>query len=49
MRRLRAESGQTLAEYGVVLAVITVAIVLLVSAMSGAIVSVFQAVAGAIA
>jgi len=46
MRAVRAESGQTVAEYGVVLAVITVAVVLLVAAMSGAIVSLFQSVVG---
>lgn len=48
MHPLREESGQTAAEYGVVLAVITVSIVALIGAMSGAINALFHSALGAI-
>jgi Flp pilus assembly pilin Flp len=37
LERMRDESGQTMAEYAVVLGVITVAVVLTLTALSGAI------------
>ena len=37
LKRMRDESGQTMAEYAVVLGVITVAVVLTLTALSGAI------------
>ncbi|HEY2938582.1 MAG TPA: Flp family type IVb pilin [Gaiellaceae bacterium] len=42
----RREGGQTMAEYGVILSVITVAIITAVSVLSGNIQSAFEAVAG---
>jgi Flp pilus assembly pilin Flp len=44
----RSEKGQTMAEYGVVLAVITVGIVLTLTALSGAINGALQSVINAI-
>jgi Flp pilus assembly pilin Flp len=46
--RLRREEGQTMAEYGVVLAVITVAIVGILGFLSGAIQTALQGVIDAI-
>ncbi|HEY7794393.1 MAG TPA: hypothetical protein VIA10_10345 [Gaiellaceae bacterium] len=43
---LRSEEGQTMAEYGVVLAVITAGIILALTALSGAIGSALDAVTG---
>ena len=43
---LRREDGQTMAEYGVVLAVITLAIVVALAALSGAISDAINAVTG---
>jgi Flp pilus assembly pilin Flp len=40
------EDGQTMAEYGVVLAVITIAVVVALAALSGAISEALNAVAG---
>ena len=42
----RREDGQTMAEYGVVLAVITLAVVVALAALSGAIGDALNAVAG---
>ena len=42
-RRLCAEDGQTMAEYGVALAVITPAIVLLFAALSGGVTATIRA------
>lgn len=42
--RLRKEEGQTMAEYGVILAVITVGIVLALTALSGGIETAIDAV-----
>jgi Flp pilus assembly pilin Flp len=44
--RVRREDGQTMAEYGVVLAVITLAVVVALAALSGAIGDALNAVAG---
>jgi Flp pilus assembly pilin Flp len=44
----RREDGQTMAEYGVVLAVITIAVVVALAALSGAITEALNAVAGII-
>jgi Flp pilus assembly pilin Flp len=43
---LRSEEGQTMAEYGVVLAVITAGIILALTALSGAIGDALDAVTG---
>ena len=43
---LRSEEGQTMAEYGVVLAVITAGIILALTALSGAICDALDAVTG---
>jgi Flp pilus assembly pilin Flp len=43
--RFGAEEGQTMAEYGVVLAVITVAAIIALGVLSGAITGAIQAVA----
>jgi Flp pilus assembly pilin Flp len=43
---LRREDGQTMAEYGVVLAVITLAVVVALGALSGAIGDALNAVTG---
>jgi Flp pilus assembly pilin Flp len=40
------EEGQTMAEYGVILSVITVAIITAISVLSGNVQSAFEAVAG---
>jgi Flp pilus assembly pilin Flp len=40
------EEGQTMAEYGVILSVITVAIITAISLLSGSVQSAFEAVAG---
>jgi pilus assembly protein Flp/PilA len=42
----RSEEGQTMAEYGVILSVITVAIITAVSLLSGNIQGAFESVAG---
>jgi Flp pilus assembly pilin Flp len=42
----RREEGQTMAEYGVILSVITVAIITAISVLSGNVQSAFEAVAG---
>jgi Flp pilus assembly pilin Flp len=44
----RREGGQTMAEYGVILSVITVAIITAISVLSGSVQSAFEAVAGLI-
>ncbi|HEU4450588.1 MAG TPA: hypothetical protein VFR63_11500 [Gaiellaceae bacterium] len=44
----KREDGQTMAEYGVVLAVITIAVVVALAALSGAITEALNAVAGII-
>jgi pilus assembly protein Flp/PilA len=44
--RLRKEEGQTMAEYGVILAVITVGIVVALTALSGGIETAIDAVVG---
>ena len=44
--RVRREDGQTMAEYGVVLAVITLAVVVALAALSGAIGDALNAVTG---
>jgi Flp pilus assembly pilin Flp len=44
----RCEEGQTMAEYGVILSVITVAIITAISVLSGNVQSAFEAVAGLI-
>ena len=44
--RVRREDGQTMAEYGVVLAVIKLAVVVALAALSGAIGDALNAVAG---
>jgi Flp pilus assembly pilin Flp len=44
----RREGGQTMAEYGVILSVITVAIITAISVLSGNVQSAFEAVAGLI-
>jgi Flp pilus assembly pilin Flp len=44
--RVRREDGQTMAEYGVVLAVITLAVVVALAALSGAIGDAINAVTG---
>ena len=44
LERMRDESGQTMAEYAVVLGVITLAIVALFGTMSGAIANLFRQV-----
>ena len=43
VRRTRAEDGQTMAEYGIALAVITPAIVLMFGSLSGAVMATIQA------
>jgi Flp pilus assembly pilin Flp len=45
---LRLEEGQTMAEYGVILSVITVAIITAISVLSGNVQSAYEAVAGLI-
>ena len=42
--RLRLEEGQTMAEYGVVLSVITIGILVAIAALSGGITAVINAV-----
>jgi len=44
--RLTFETGQTMAEYGVVLSVITLGILLAIAALSGGITNVINAVTG---
>ncbi len=44
--RLTLENGQTMAEYGVVLSVITLGILLAIAALSGGITNVINAVTG---
>ena len=44
--RVRREDGQTMAEYGVVLAVITLAVVVALMALSGAVGNAINAVTG---
>ena len=44
--RVRREDGQTMAEYGVVLAVITLAVVVALTALSGAVGNAINAVTG---
>jgi len=44
----RRDEGQTMAEYGVILSVITVAIITAISVLSGSVQSAFEAVAGLI-